>query len=145
MDLHRVQREAGDRTLVQLNKSIERGNVAWAQRHPPGGLLGPAELNWKNNYTIDPEGRVYKCPGLRTPGLEVGRSPRKPRRRCAAARAPALGEVRRLPVPAGLRRRCLGGKYLKTGRRDEVACKKDMFGVQFPRERRPALPRGVPQ
>jgi len=26
---------------------------------------------------------------------------------------------------------CLGGKYLKTRRRDEVACKKDMFASSF--------------
>jgi hypothetical protein len=26
---------------------------------------------------------------------------------------------------------CLGGLYLKTGRRDQVACKKDMFEQSF--------------
>jgi len=26
---------------------------------------------------------------------------------------------------------CLGGKYLKTGRMDEVACKKDIFELSF--------------
>jgi len=26
---------------------------------------------------------------------------------------------------------CLGGKFLKTGRRDQVACKKEMFAASF--------------
>ena len=27
-------------------------------------MLGPCELHWKNSYTIDPEGHVYKCPAV---------------------------------------------------------------------------------
>jgi len=38
------------------------------------------------------------------------------------------GRLPYLPVCVG---GCLGGKYLKTGRRDEVACKKEMFESSF--------------
>ena len=38
------------------------------------------------------------------------------------------GDCPYLPVCVG---GCLGGKFLKTGRRDEVACKKDMFESSF--------------
>src|SRR5439155_324992 len=60
--------------LVQLNKSIDRRKMTPGAHKDSAleGILGPCELHWKNNYTIDPEGRVYKCPvvaGL--PGLEV--------------------------------------------------------------------------
>ena len=122
-------------TLVQLNKSIERREMAPAAHKGSTleGLLGPCELHWKNNYTIDPEGRVYKCPvvaGL--PGLEVAQVAS----RQAEKVAPLLelrpwekcGDCAYLPVCVG---GCLGGKYLKTGRRDEVACKKDMFETSF--------------
>ena len=49
---------------MQLNKSIERRRMtpAATQGSSLEALLGPCELHWKNNYTIDPEGRVYKCP-----------------------------------------------------------------------------------
>jgi len=122
-------------TLVQLNKSIERRKIAPAavKGETLESLLGPCELHWKNNYTIDPEGRVYKCPvvaGL--PGLEVTHVAS----RGAEKIAPLVelrpwekcGDCPYLPVCVG---GCLGGKYLKTGRRDEVACKKDLFEVSF--------------
>jgi len=122
-------------TLVQLNKSLERRKMTPAalQAATLEGLLGPCELHWKNNYTIDPEGRVYKCPvvaGL--PGLEVTQVAS----RQAEKIAPLIelrpwekcGDCPYLPVCVG---GCLGGKYLKTGRRDEVACKKDMFETSF--------------
>ena len=120
-------------TLVQLNRSIERRRMAPAQTSPLEGMLGPCELHWKNNYTIDPEGRVYKCPvvaGL--PGLEVAQVASGSAERVA----PLLelrpwekcGDCPYLPVCVG---GCLGGKFLKTSRRDEVACKKDMFEKTF--------------
>jgi uncharacterized protein len=96
-------------------------------------LLGPCELHWKNNSTIDPEGRVYKCPAVAgLPGLEVTRVAS----RAAEKIAPLLelrpwekcGDCPYLPVCVG---GCLAGKYLKTGRRDQVACKKDMFEASF--------------
>jgi len=122
-------------TLVQLNKSLERRKMTPAayQGETLEGLLGPCELHWKNNYTIDPEGRVYKCPAVAgLPGLEVAQVASRE----AEKIAPLLelrpwekcGDCAYLPVCVG---GCLGGKYLKTGRRDEVACKKDMFETSF--------------
>jgi uncharacterized protein len=122
-------------TLVQLNKSLERRKMT-----PPGhkgatleALLGPCELHWKNNYTIDPDGRVYKCPAVAgMPGLEVTQVASAAQEKIA----PLLelrpwekcGDCPYLPVCVG---GCLGGKFLKTGRRDEVACKFDMFESSF--------------
>jgi uncharacterized protein len=122
-------------TLVQLNKSVERRKLVPPQHKGSTleGLLGPCELHWKNNYTIDPEGRVYKCPMVAgMPGLEVAQ--------VASAEAEKLapllelrpwekcGDCPYLPVCVG---GCLGGKFLKTGRRDEVACKFDTFESSF--------------
>jgi len=123
------------RTLVQLNKSIERRKLTPAAHKGSTleGLLGPCELHWKNNYTIDPDGRVYKCPvvaGL--PGLEVAQvasqAPEKVAPLLELRPWEKCGDCPYLPVCVG---GCLGGKYLKTGRRDEVACKKDMFESSF--------------
>jgi uncharacterized protein len=121
--------------LVQLNKSIEKRKMA-----PPSlqgelleSLLGPCELHWKNNYTIDPEGNVFKCPAVAgLPDLAVAQvsSP------AAEKIAPLLelrpweqcGDCAYLPVCVG---GCLGGQYLKTHRRDQVSCKKDLFEQSF--------------
>jgi uncharacterized protein len=122
-------------TLVQLNKSIERRKMTPAVEKASTleSLLGPCELHWKNNYTIDPEGRVYKCPvvaGL--PGLEVAQvassAPEKVAPLLELRPWEKCGDCPYLPVCVG---GCLGGKFLKTGRRDEVACKKDMFESSF--------------
>jgi uncharacterized protein len=122
-------------TLVQLNKSIERRKMSPGMQKTSTleGMLGPCELHWKNNYTIDPEGRVYKCPvvaGL--PGLEVAQVasqvPEKVAPLLELRPWEKCGDCPYLPVCVG---GCLGGKYLKTHRRDEVACKKDMFASSF--------------
>src|SRR5437867_2764911 len=122
-------------TLVQLNKSIERRKMAPAAENGATleGLLGPCELHWKNNYTIDPEGRVYKCPAVAgLPGLEVAHvassAPEKVAPLVELRPWEKCGDCPYLPVCVG---GCLGGKFLKTGRRDEVACKKDMFEKSF--------------
>jgi uncharacterized protein len=96
-------------------------------------LLGPCELHWKNNYTIDPEGRVYKCPAVAgLPGLEVTNvaAPGEEKIAPLIALRPweQCGDCPYLPVCVG---GCLGGKYLKTGRMDQVACKKDSFELSF--------------
>ena len=96
-------------------------------------MLGPCELHWKNNYTIDPEGRVYKCPAVAgLPGLEVAQvtspAPEKIAPLLELRPWEKCGDCSYLPVCVG---GCLGGKFLKTGRRDEVACKKDMFESSF--------------
>ena len=58
--------KAETQALVQLNKSIERRKMAAPQLRGEmlESLLGPCELHWKNNYTIDPDGYVYKCPAV---------------------------------------------------------------------------------
>jgi uncharacterized protein len=120
--------------LVQLGKSIERRRLAPAkQASLIDELVGPCELHWKNNYTIDPEGRVYKCPvvaGL--PGLEVTQvgsaAPEKIAPLLELRPWEKCGDCPYLPVCVG---GCLGSKYLKTGRRDEVACKKQLFESGF--------------
>jgi uncharacterized protein len=126
---------AETQTLVQLNKSIERRGLGIKDL---GGdtlesMLGPCELHWKNNYTIDPDGRVYKCPAVAgIPGLEVTHVAANG----AESTAPLVrlrpwekcGDCPYLPVCVG---GCLGGKYLKTGRMDEVACRKEAFEKSF--------------
>ena len=122
-------------TLVQLNKSIERRKLA-----PPvlegemlESMLGPCELHWKNNYTIDPEGHVYKCPAVAgLPDLAVTNVASGADEKIA----PLLelrpweqcGDCPYMSVCVG---GCLGGQYLKTHRRDQVACKKDLFEQSF--------------
>jgi uncharacterized protein len=122
-------------TLVQLNKSVERrGMGPREQRHETlEEMLGPCELHWKHSYTIDPDGRVYKCPAVAgIPGMEVANVSAgggekvapllvlRPWQKC--------GDCPYLPVCMG---GCLGGKYLKTGRTDEVACSLEAFEVSF--------------
>jgi uncharacterized protein len=122
-------------TLVQLNKSIERrGMGSREQRHDTlEEMLGPCELHWKHSYTIDPDGRVYKCPAVAgIPGMEVANVTAGG----AETEAPLLalrpwqkcGDCPYLPVCMG---GCLGGKYLKTGRTDEVFCKLEAFEASF--------------
>ena len=127
--------KAESQVLVQLNKSIEtRGlGIKSIAGETLEGMLGPCELHWKNNYTIDPEGRVYKCPAVAgLPGLEVthvsGAAPEKIAPLVALRPWQKCGDCPYLPVCVG---GCLGGKYLKTGRTDEVACKKDQFELSF--------------
>lgn len=121
--------------LVQLNKSIERHGlgIKTLGGETLEGLLGPCELHWKNNYTIDPEGRVYKCPAVAgLPGLEVATVTSTGAEKIAPLVAlrpwEKCGDCPYLPVCVG---GCLGGKYLKTGRTDQVACKKDSFELSF--------------
>jgi uncharacterized protein len=127
--------KAETQTLVQLNKSIERrGFGPREQRHETlEEMLGPCELHWQNSYTIDPEGRVYKCPAVAgIPGMEVANVGAS----AGEKEAPLLvlrpwqkcGDCPYLPVCMG---GCLGGKYLKTGRVDEVACKLESFEISF--------------
>ena len=122
-------------TLVQLNKSIERRRMAPTESKVESleTLLGPCELHWKNSYTIDPEGNVYKCPAVAgLPELAVTQVASG----AVEKIAPLLelrpweqcGDCPYMPVCVG---GCLGGKFLKTGRRDQVACKKDVFEQSF--------------
>ena len=122
-------------TLVQLNKSVERRKLAAPvlQGEMLESMLGPCELHWKNNYTIDPDGRVYKCPAVAgLPEMAVADVASE-----AAEKIAPLVELRPweqcgdcpyLPVCVG---GCLGSQFLKTGRRDQVACKKESFEQSF--------------
>ncbi|MEO5729437.1 MAG: radical SAM protein [Byssovorax sp.] len=126
-------------TLIALDRLIrkKRPDVA------PSGMLdafaaGPCELHWDTSYIIDPDGLVYKCPAVAgRPEVAVGTV------RDNALKGAVLLELRPweqcgdcayLPVCVG---GCLGGQYLKTGRRDQVNCKKEWFEASF----REAVPR----
>jgi uncharacterized protein len=122
-------------TLVQLNKSVERRKMAAPSLHGENleAMLGPCELHWKNSYTIDPDGRVYKCPAVAgLPGLEVAQvaSREQPKLAPLLELRPweQCGDCPYMPVCVG---GCLGGQFLKTGRRDQVACRKDQFEASF--------------
>jgi uncharacterized protein len=127
--------EGETETLVQLNRSIAQRRLGPREQRQETleEMLGPCELHWKHSYTIDPDGRVYKCPAVAgIPGMEVAN--------VAAGggekEAPLLvlrpwqkcGDCPYLPVCMG---GCLGGKYLKTGRTDEVFCKVEAFEASF--------------
>jgi len=90
-------------------------------------------LHWKHTYTIDPEGRVYKCPAVAgKPGLEVANvrsgEPEKIAPLLELRPWEQCGDCPYLPVCVG---GCLGLSYLQTGRRDQVSCKKELFEVAF--------------
>jgi uncharacterized protein len=120
-------------TLVQLNRSIEKRRLGQHQGETLEGMLGPCELHWKNNYTIDPEGRIYKCPAVAgRPEMAVASvqspAPEKVAPLVASRPWEQCGSCPYLSVCAG---GCLGGRYLRTGRTDEVACKKEWFEAAF--------------
>jgi uncharacterized protein len=96
-------------------------------------MLGPCELHWKSSYTIDPEGHVYKCPAVA--GLSelavahvADDGPEKVAPLVELRPWEQCGDCPYMPVCVG---GCLGSQYLKTRRRDQVACKKDLFEASF--------------
>ncbi len=122
-------------TLVQLNKKVEQRGLAMKQHQGETleGLLGPCELHWKNNYTIDPDGYVYKCPAVAgLPEVAVAQVAQKRAEKIAPLVAlrpwEKCGDCPYMPVCVG---GCLGGEYLKTRRTDHVHCKKEMFEQSF--------------
>jgi len=126
-------------TLLLLDRLVRKKRPDKALSETLDGLVsGPCELHWDNSYIIDPDGLVYKCPAVAgRPEVAVGTV-----RDNALKGAPLLelrpweqcGDCPYLPVCVG---GCLGGQYLKTGRRDEVNCKKDWFEASL----REAVPR----
>lgn len=117
--------------VKQLAEAVDASGLA---RTPSGHAVpsGPCELHWKHSYVVDPDGHVYKCPAVAgRPELAVAHVG-KPGERAA----PLLqlrpweqcGDCPYLPVCVG---GCLGGKFLQTGRMDEVFCRKEHFAVAF--------------
>jgi uncharacterized protein len=122
-------------TLVQLNRSIEKRKMVAPvlQGELLESMLGPCELHWKNSYTIDPDGNVYKCPAVAgMADLAVANVASRQVEKIAPLVElrpwEQCGDCPYLPVCVG---GCLGGQYLKTRRRDQVACKKEMFEKSF--------------
>ena len=122
-------------TLVQLNRSVDKKKLGLRMHSGETleGLLGPCELHWTNNYTIDPEGLVYKCPAVAGhPKMAVAdvSAPAPEKLAPLLARRPweKCGDCAFMPVCMG---GCLGGKWLQTGRADDVFCRKEEFEVSF--------------
>jgi len=126
-------------TLVALDRLVRSKRSSSTRSDTLDGLVaGPCELHWETSYIIDPDGLVYKCPAVAgRPEVAVGTV-----RSQTLKGAPLLelrpwekcGDCAYLPVCVG---GCLGGKYLETGRRDEVNCKKEWFEASL----REAVPR----
>lgn len=127
------QSQQTTQTLVQLNRSISKRKLGTHEGEALEGMLGPCELHWKNNFTIDPDGNIYKCPAVAgRPELAVGSvSEATP-----LGEAPLLkdrpwekcGDCAYMPVCLG---GCLGGQWLQTGRTDQVACRREAFAAAF--------------
>lgn len=124
--------------LIRIDRLVRRKNRGAGRSETLEGLRGPCELHWDNQFVIDPDGLVYKCPAVAgRPEVAVGTV-----RSDSLRGAPLLelrpweqcGDCAYLPVCVG---GCLGAQYLKTGRRDQVHCKKEWFEASF----REAVPR----
>jgi uncharacterized protein len=126
-------------TLIQINRSVERRALGTSRIEPLEQMLGPCELHWRNNYSIDPDGYVYKCPAVagRTE-MAIGATWSAEEKSVAPLVEfrpwEQCGDCAFLPVCVG---GCLGGEYLRSGRRDQVACRKQDFEASF----RDAIPR----
>ncbi len=95
--------------------------------------LNPCELHWKNNFVIDPDGLVYKCPAVAgRPEMAVARVDReeedKPAPLLRYRPWEKCGDCAFLPVCMG---GCLGSEYLATGRLDGVACRKPELEASY--------------
>ncbi len=125
-------KEEGE-TLIMLDRLVRKKRPERATSETLDALgSGPCELHWDPSYIIDPDGLVYKCPAVAgRPEVAIGSV-----RDLALRGAPLLalrpweqcGDCPYLPVCVG---GCLGGQYLKTGRRDQVNCKKEWFEASF--------------
>jgi uncharacterized protein len=129
-----AQANAEAETLVQLKTSVERRGLS-RESAQAGTPAAPCELHWRNSYIIDPEGLVYKCPAVAgMPKLAVNSVTAPPQVKDRGAPLLQLrpwekcGPCPFMPVCMG---GCLGGKYLQTGRMDEVFCKKTEFEKAF--------------
>ena len=122
-------------TLLRLDRLVRSKRRSPMQSGTLDMVSGPCELHWDNNYIIDPDGLVYRCPAVAgRPEVAVGTVTND------ALRGAPLLELKPweqhepchtcayLPVCMG---GCIGGQYLKTGRRDQVVCKKEWFEASF--------------
>lgn len=120
-------------TLLMLDRLVRKKRPDVARSETLDALgNGPCELHWDPSYIIDPDGLIYKCPAVAgRPEVAIGTV-----RDLALEGAPLLamrpweqcGDCAYLPVCVG---GCLGGQYLKTGRLDQVNCKKEWFEASF--------------
>jgi uncharacterized protein len=125
--------ESETATLITLDRLLRKKKPAALRNDTHDAVgSGPCELHWDHSYVIDPDGLVYKCPAVAgRPEVAIGDV-----RGGAFKEAPLLelrpweqcGDCAYLPVCVG---GCLGGQYLKTGRRDEVNCKKEWFAAGY--------------
>lgn len=118
--------------LVRLDRLVRGKRASGVRSDTLDALPTLCELHWDNQFVIDPDGLVYKCPAVAgRPEVAVGSVTRTSLRG-----APLLelrpweqcGDCAFIPVCAG---GCLGGQYLKTGRRDQVNCKKEWLEASF--------------
>jgi uncharacterized protein len=124
-------------TLVQIGRSVQQRGLA-REPLPEVDVAGLCEIHWKHAYTIDPQGYVYRCLAVagRTE-VALGRVGDGPLREdpLVAARAweryAPCATCCYLPVCAG---GCPGGRYLETGRTDEVLCRQEHFQKTFREE-----------
>lgn len=117
--------------LIRLDRLV-RGKRRAVRSDTLDGLPNVCELHWDNQFVVDPNGLVYKCPAVAgRPEVAVGSVTGG-----ALRGAPLLelrpweqcGDCAYMPVCVG---GCLGGKYLETGRLDQVNCKKEWFEATF--------------
>lgn len=124
-------------SIVRIGRLLRKKNLGSTRNLVLDKNPAPCELHWDNSFTVDPDGLVYKCP------VVAGRSEVAVGSVSGGAlrEAPLVelrpweqcGDCAYLPICVG---GCLGSQYLKTGRRDQVSCKKEVFEATF-RERIP--------
>jgi uncharacterized protein len=120
-------------TLIQINRAVQKRASSMPSLLEVKLPNGPCELHWKNSYTIDPDGGVFKCPAVAgRPDLAIAnvcsKSPDKPAPLLINRPWEQCGDCAFMPVCMG---GCLGGQYLITGRLDQVFCKKPEFEANF--------------
>ena len=126
--------EKSAETLVQIGRAIEERKPLTPQARAMALQRNPCELHWTHAYTIDPDGRVYKCPAVAGRAemaindvLSEGADKPAP---LTAARPweEHCGDCAFQPVCVG---GCLGGQNLRTGRVDQVHCRKPEYEATY--------------
>ena len=120
-------------TLIQINRAVQKRATSMSSLLDVKLPNGPCELHWKNSYTIDPDGGVFKCPAVAGhPDLAIANvcstDADKPAPLLLSRPWEQCGDCVFMPVCMG---GCLGGQYLATGRLDQVFCKKQEFEANF--------------